>query len=343
MNGATSSFALALSGFLAEVERQLRVVMADPGELTQVAQPLVLAPASKRARPMVAWLVGEAFAADPQLVLDAAIAVELVHSASLLHDDVIDHATERRGVPSANATWGATMAVLSGDLMLTAALTRLAHHGPAAMPRAIAAVAEMTRAVGYELAHRKDPTVTLAAWRTMAEGKTGALFGLAAALVAPTLHADRIDCALRHLGVAFQIADDVDDFDDGGETTCQDLRDGTPSWPVLVAMSRSPVLDEALRLSWRLGTDPRLLLPEVLATGALEAARAAIQGEIEAARDLLAPELERGVPSIVALTTWADTLAGNLAGAAALRASLASAGAARYAPTATHPIERGTA
>ena len=336
MNGATSTFGSdhearrsdLVRGFLATVEQQLRVMLADQGELTRVARPMVLAAASKRARPMVAWLVGEAFDASADLVLDVAVAVELVHCASLLHDDVIDHATERRGLPSANATWGSTMAVLSGDLLLTAALTRLSTRGPVAMRRAIGAVHEMTRAVGYELAHRKDPNVTLATWRTMAEGKTGALFGLAAALVAPLPHADRLDRALRHLGVAFQIADDLDDFKAGGETPYQDLRDGTPSWPVLVAMTRSPVLHEALVLSWRLGSDPTLLLPDVRATGALEAAKTAIQAEIDAARALLAPELERGAPSIVALTTWADALVG-VAGA-------------RYAPPPVQPIERGT-
>jgi len=319
-----------LAAFLGSVERELTATMVGAGMLEQAARPMVLAHESKRARPMVAWLVGEQLGVAASSVMDAAIAVELVHAASLLHDDVIDGATERRGLPSANARWGATIAVLSGDLLLTSALRRLRGLGPVAMARAIDVVAEMTRAVAFEVAMRRRADLSPEAWCTMAEGKTGALFGIAAWLVAMAggepAKAERYDLALRRLGVAFQIADDIGDL-------AEDLADGNPSYPVLLAASSSPTLPAALDAAWcEPGVDTRSLVAQVVATGAMTQAVARVQGEIAAARALLAVELARGEPSsggagVAALFAWA--------------ASLATSSAARYPRAADGSSEEG--
>lgn len=253
-------------------------------------------------------------------MLDVAIAVELVHAASLLHDDVIDGAAVRRGLPSANVRVGASLAVLSGDLLLTAALGRLRTHGAPTIDKTIAVIAEMTRAVAFELAARRRLDIDPEAWRTMAEGKTGALFGCAAWLVATTVgdraRAERFDRALRHLGVAFQIADDVDDLaqapDAPSETPYQDLRDGNPSLPVLVAARTSEATRAALVAAWAGAADAEplpALAARVVASGALEVARARIHDEIAAARALLRPELDAAVPELVAIFAWAEALA----------------------------------
>jgi len=299
-----------LASFLATVEQQLALSLAGAGLLEQVARPMVLAAESKRARPMVAWLVGRALDVDTTLVLDVAVAVELVHAASLLHDDVVDGATERRGLPSANSRWGATMAVLSGDLLLTSALTRLRSLGPHAIGRAVDIVAEMTRAVAAEVAMRRRADLSLADWRTMAEGKTGALFGIAAWLVATVsgdfARAERFERALRHLGVAFQIADDASDL-------ATDLGDGNPSFPVVLATQLSPSLRSSLEAAWHdRGATPEMLAAlagEVAATGALTLAASQVRSEINAARALLAPELAANTPGIATIVTWAETLA----------------------------------
>lgn len=323
--GAPQSLAPApLAIFRLDLERALARELTGVGVLEDAARPLVLAAQSKRARPMVAHLVGRAVGARPERVLDVAVAVELVHAASLLHDDVVDGAAVRRGLPSANARVGASLAVLSGDLLLTAALARLRAHGPAAIDKAIAVVAEMTRAVAFELAARRRTDVALEDWRAMAEGKTGALFGCAAWLVAAGAgdlgRAERFDRALRHLGVAFQIADDVDDLAldpraaDPGETPLLDLRDGNPSLPVLIAAHASDATRAALATAWSDGASPdastlAALAERVVRGGALERSRAMHDQEIDAARALLAPELEAGVPELVAIFAWAESLA----------------------------------
>lgn len=313
-----------LAVFRLELERALARELTGVGVLEDAARPLVLSAQSKRARPMVAHLVGRAVGARPERVLDVAVAVELVHAASLLHDDVVDGAAVRRGLPSANARVGASLAVLSGDLLLTAALARLRAHGPAAIDKAIAVVAEMTRAVAFELATRRRTDVALDEWRAMAEGKTGALFGCAAWLVAAgagdLVRAERLDRALRHLGVAFQIADDVDDLAldsraaGPSETPLLDLRDGNPSLPVLLAAHASDATRTTLATAWSDGTVPdpstlAALAERVLRSGALERSRAMLDEEIGAARALLAPELDAGVPELVAIFAWAESLA----------------------------------
>lgn len=322
-----------LGRFLADVEGALRAEVAGAGLLEEAARPLVLATASKRARPMVAWLVGEVVGARPAVVESVAVAVELVHSASLLHDDIIDGAVERRGVPTANARWGPTIAVLAGDLLMTAALRRLRSLGPEASARGVDVIAEMTRAVAFEVARRRDPRVTPGEWRAMAEGKTGALFGLAGGLVAHDGEGPRYDRALRHLGVAFQIADDLGDLDAaGGETPYQDLRDGNPSLPVLLAVQGSPALRERLGCLWGGAAAPApaaevvelaQVAREILAAPSVALARAQVRVEVARARELLAPELARGDAAMGALMRWAE--------------ALASAGEPRYGAAAPGP------
>lgn len=299
--------------FLIRLDEALAASLGHLDPLSEAARPLVLSPAAKRARARVALWIGDALGAPQDAVLDAAVAVELIHAASLLHDDVVDGATERRGMPSANARFGASVAVLSGDLVLTAALARLHPHGPDVTARAIEVVAEMTRAVGVELAARRRVDFPIADWRTMAEGKTGALFGLAAWLVARAAGDERraraCDRALRHLGVAFQIADDLGDLvPAGGETPFQDLRDGNPSFPVLVAAQRSDALRAALLAAWSgEGADWRALAAAVLATDAPAIAAAAARDELLAARRLLGEDAMR--PAIATILRWAETLA----------------------------------
>lgn len=327
--------------FSARLDEALAAALGEGDPLSEAARPLVLARAAKRARARVALWVGEALGAPADVVLDAAVAVELIHAASLLHDDVVDGATVRRGMPSANARFGASVAVLSGDLLLTAAIARLQPHGPEATARALEVVAEMTRAVGVELAARRRVDFSLDDWRCMAEGKTGALFGLAAWLVARAagdeLRARACDGALRHLGVAFQIADDLGDLvPAGGETPYQDLRDGNPSFPVLVAARRSAAVRAALEAAWH-GPDAgdwRALAVAVLATEAPVIAGAAVHDELLAARRLLGEDAAR--PGIAAILRWAETLAAPAA-AGYLAADAAPVTSIPRALTGGHP------
>src|SRR5688500_11603790 len=92
---------------------------ADGAILREAVRRLCLAPGAKRVRPRLVAHFGEALGVPPAGLVDVAVAAELIHAGSLLHDDVVDHARLRRGRPTANAEWGNLVAVLSGDLCLT--------------------------------------------------------------------------------------------------------------------------------------------------------------------------------------------------------------------------------
>jgi geranylgeranyl pyrophosphate synthase len=314
----------AYEGPTARIESLLEATLAGAGPLAPVIRPLLMSPSAKRVRPRLIALVGEALFAPAEVVASAAVAVELIHTASLLHDDIVDGATERRGLPSANHVWGAPLAVLAGDLLLSRALVGLRPLGPVAVDRATDVVAEMTRGVADELAARRDFDLDAEAWRRIAVSKSGALFGLGPWLVARQLgsvaRADGLDEAMRRLGVAFQIADDAADFlvpEVGLEPPWQDLRDGVPSLPVIFALFRDRSLRDTLRRHHNgAPRDLADLAAAICASGAIDDALAAMREELDAARDALVPEFacelrehEGGLARILA---WADTLATSL-------------------------------
>jgi heptaprenyl diphosphate synthase len=312
--------------FLSRVTRCLSQDLAEAGRLGEVAGPMVLSRVSKRARARVVHAL--AGGGEPgQALVEAAAAVELIHAASLLHDDVVDGARERRGLPTAHVTWGPQLAVLAGDLCLTLAMRRLSALGSAAVARAVVVVDTMTRGVADELLGRRDLSLSLADWRNLADAKTGVLFGFAAWLAYHARGLDAAaataDLALRHFGVAFQAADDASDFDVAtGETPLQDLVDGVPNLVVLSACRRVPGLSYSLRAAWAAQATgsgaPRrpdwgALAQALVATGALADAHALISDErragqalLEALQDARGGEDRQGVGEVL---RWAAALA----------------------------------
>ena len=215
--------------FIGRVEQALPQALMGAGALFESAKYLACAPGAKRARPLISLRVAELCPIEPQVLVDIAVAVELMHSASLLHDDIIDSGQTRRGKPTLNVLAGNTAAVLTGDLVLSRALALLsAHH---LTERAVTVVEEMTVAAFAEVNARGVATFPIEQWRRMAEGKSGALFGLSGARVALAAGegklAEQLDTMGRHLGVAFQIADDLDDLQG-------DASEGNPSFPLLL-------------------------------------------------------------------------------------------------------------
>jgi geranylgeranyl pyrophosphate synthase len=284
---------------------------ALPGaSLEHAARQLLLSSRAKRARALLCAAVGRHLGADLDAVADCAAAIELVHGASLLHDDVVDDADVRRGEPTARATGGNAFAVLCGDLVLARALALLSPHGPDVIDATIAVVDEMTRAALVEIEDRGRLDVPVARWTSMAEGKTGALFGLCARLPALLVRcdddddddahaaqhagrqADRLERAMRSFGVAFQIVDDIIDLQgsDPGKARGQDVREQNPSLPILAAVARGPGL-AAARARVHGDVDDALLAPlceRVLTAGrpiAVDAARACVQDALAALGD----------------------------------------------------------
>lgn len=270
----------------------------DGGILEEATSHLTLAGGAKRARPRLVAHVGREVGLPDSELVPLAAAGELVHTASLLHDDVIDDGTERRGRETVNAKWNNTVAILGGDLLLTTSLEELRPYPRPVTNAAIGVVERMTRALMLEAESHGSTQMTLEQWREMAAGKTGALFGWcmsapALAVERPSL-ADRLDECGRRLGVAFQIADDMRDLidPDSGKDRYNDLRNGAPSFVLLAAMADDETLRQILAHLWedeaRL-QDLESLVAAILDSGAIEQARSRLANEVERALDALGP------------------------------------------------------
>lgn len=314
MNRELSQTVPDRSDFLARIERALPAALPGSQLLERAARHLCCAPGAKRARPLLAFHVMQLVNRDSPHVslaatIDIATAIELMHSASLLHDDVIDDGKVRRGLPTVNALHGNITAVLSGDLALARALGMLAPYGLAVTEKAIRVVAEMTTAAFAEVEARRNVDLSLPAWRRIAEGKSGALFGASAALIGllagdPVL-ADKLDRMGRHLGIAFQIADDVADLSgDDMQSPLSDLRDGNPSFPLLVAAAQSPQLAQRMREA-RPETLAQLSA-DIRESEAIDVAQQAIAHEIASAR--LAAGAAAAHRALADIWTWADAM-----------------------------------
>jgi heptaprenyl diphosphate synthase len=248
-----------LADDLVRVEQSLRgaVRTADPF-LADVAAHLIEA-GGKRIRPTLALCATYASSSASRAsdeAITGAVAVELVHLGSLYHDDVIDEAETRRGVPSVNARWSNIVAILAGDFLLARASSLAASLGADVAGLLAATIGELCRGQVLELQHLFDATRGEDGYESAIEGKTAALFatscrigGMVAQMPDPTL--DALTRFGRHLGMCFQIVDDVLDLtateDALGKPAGQDLLEGVYTLPVIYALRESPELRELLR------------------------------------------------------------------------------------------------
>jgi geranylgeranyl pyrophosphate synthase len=214
----------------------------------------------------------------------AAVAVELVHSATLVHDDVIDGAQLRRGHPSVAAAAGRNLAIATGDLLFSRAFAELARNADEAQLRALSD-ASSALAEG-ELLQREDAYATqvaVARYLRRCELKTAALFEAACrlgALVAvggSGALADELGAFARRIGLAFQLLDDVLDVSGPVERTGKargtDLLDGTVTLPFILARERDRELAEFDLSSLSGPAQAERLCERIAATGALDEAR----------------------------------------------------------------------
>ncbi len=293
-----------MTDFLNRFESHLRAALGDarhadkePAVLLEASHHLVFAGGAKRMRPLLVDHFGAAVDLHPLHRLAIATAAELIHTASLLHDDVVDGGTERRGKETANTRWNNSVAVLSGDLVLCIALEQLEQLKRTLTTSAVELVAEMTRSAMLEVQARRTRNWDRADWRTIAHGKTGAL--LAWCGRAPALAVDRPDLASRfaacghHLGLAFQITDDLIDVmgSDTGKNRFADLRQANPSFLVAAARHNDPALREAMDAWWhRDAVDEaglRSLADAVANSSAPAEALSAVEHHLDEARQAL--------------------------------------------------------
>lgn len=290
-----------LADFLGVVDGRLATALVDgdagpasKGDtLMEAARHLCLGSGGKRARPMLARLFGGALGVPADKLVDVAVSAELIHSASLLHDDVVDAGMYRRGRPTVNARWGNIVAVMSGDLILSTTLSRLAALDGQLVASGLAVVTEMTRAAIAEVEARGDLALSMERLRYIQEGKTGSLFGwcgIGAAILGKSDAAHRaFDGFGRHLGVAFQIADDIRDITgtDVGKPQYADVQSRTPNMPILLAVAKDDGLKRKLRDAWAFSSVSAEKTKEIgaaiLATGAVEESLARMNREIDQA------------------------------------------------------------
>ena len=257
---------------MARVETRLR-------EITSVEQHSLatVAAGGKRLRPLLVFVAG--LGSEAHVALSrAAAAVELIHSATLVHDDVLDDAPLRRGRQSVFAAAGRIAATATGDLLFSSAFAELARNGVIAQLRALsAASAALARGELMQRADAWRADVTLQRYLQRCELKTARLFAAACELGALAGGGPPLGPFGRAVGLAFQLLDDVLDVTGPAERTGKrrgtDLLDGTVTLPLILARESSPEL-AALDLRTIAGpAEAEQICTSIEATGAGERAR----------------------------------------------------------------------
>jgi len=272
-----------LAAGLAQTEERLAVVARAAGDRIGRHAEETLAAGGKRLRPALVFLCAEKTEPDEPLVA-AAAAVELLHMATLVHDDVLDAAPLRRGRATVFATGGRQAATATGDLLFSRAFAELAAGD---QPDAVRTLSQASSALARgELMQRADAwssAITRGRYIERCELKTASLFAAACrlgALLGGAGPPEREELASfgRRIGLAFQILDDVLDVSGPAQRTGKhrgtDLLDGTVTLPLIEARERDPGLAE-LDLCAAV-TDPDAALgvcERIAATGALDAVR----------------------------------------------------------------------
>lgn len=298
-----------LPALMGQVERRLSELAEGFGEELAADSRATLEAGGKRLRPMLVLLSAGPDAAGH--ALRGAAAVELVHMATLVHDDVLDRAPLRRGVPTVVATSGRERATAVGDLLLSRAFAELAGGGEGA-ERQVTLLAETSVGLALgELAQRRDAfdiTVSAERYRERCRLKTARLFECACLIGRPGSAGDGSSLRAfgQEIGLAFQELDDVLDVAGPAERTGKargtDLLDGTVTMPLILARERDPQL---ATLDLR-GLDPEeaeRVCDRIAATGALEEVRNAARERVERAKALArdAEGLDEGQRKLLSL------------------------------------------
>lgn len=291
---------------LERTEARIAELVGQHGALLARHAASTIAAGGKRLRPLLVLLsAGERAggARTEERLVRAAAAVELIHSASLVHDDVLDAAPLRRGNPTVVAAAGRTVATATGDLLFSRAFAELAAGGELADLRALSAAASALAA--GELLQREDAwdvSVPLERYLRRCELKTGSLFEAAGRLGALAAgddagHVDALGRFGARIGLAFQLLDDVLDVSGPvartGKARGTDLLDGTVTLPLIVARERDPELARLDLRAVRTAARAEAVCERIAATGALVDAKRRALTVVEEARTALPPLPER--------------------------------------------------
>ena len=201
--------------------------------------------AGKRMRPMLILLMAKNFGKISDITQHAAVGLELLHTASLVHDDVVDESTERRGQASVNATYNNKVAVLVGDYILSTALLYISRTHSEIIVRYLSELGQtLSNGEILQLSNIQNEEISECVYYEVIKKKTAALFEACAAIGAESAGAtqDDVDAARlfgQNLGIIFQIRDDIFDYYDSkaiGKPTGNDMAEGKLTLPIIYAL-----------------------------------------------------------------------------------------------------------
>ena len=275
-----------------EVDRVIAQCLTTSVPLIGQISQYIIAAGGKRLRPALLLLMARALGSDDARRFDLAAVVELIHTATLLHDDVVDESTMRRGRPTANENFGNPASVLVGDFLHTRSFQMMVAAGNM---RILQVLSDATNIIAegevQQLINTHDASLNEAGYLHVIRSKTAKLFEASTQIAAILADASPAQEAAsvtygQALGTAFQIVDDVLDYDgdatEMGKNLGDDLREGKCTLPLIVAMQRgTPEQATVVRHAIENGSTDQLqeILHIVRSTGALDATRQAAHDE----------------------------------------------------------------
>jgi octaprenyl-diphosphate synthase len=286
---------------LAAVDREIRRQLASDVALVSQVGDYIVGAGGKRLRPLLVVLAARAAGATNSAHIPTAALIEFIHTATLLHDDVVDASAKRRGRDTANETFGSPASVLVGDFLYSRAFQMMAALDSPAVIR-VMADATNTIAAGevLQLMNSGDPDTTEVRYLEVIYRKTARLFEAGAQIAAIVAHAPPdVEAALtrygKHLGIAFQLIDDALDYrgDDAelGKNVGDDLAEGKPTLPLIHALrhgdsTATKMIRAAIEQG---GTDNQApILAVIESTGGLDYTARLAESEAELALEALA-------------------------------------------------------
>jgi octaprenyl-diphosphate synthase len=296
-----SELSTALAADLAEVDRVIRTRLASEVVLINTVAEYIIAAGGKRLRPALLLLVARALDYRGNLHHLLAAVVEFIHTATLLHDDVVDESALRRGRQTANAAFGNPASVLVGDFLYSRAFQMMVEADDMRVMRVLSdATNVIAEGEVLQLLNCNDPDVDEERYLKVIRYKTARLFEAAAQLGAilagasPELEAGAAEYG-RRLGTAFQLIDDVLDYSgvtaDIGKNVGDDLREGKPTLPLIHVMSHGePQEREQVRTAIVEGHTEHFdaIMAAIERTGALAYTRMRAREEADAAAAAIA-------------------------------------------------------
>lgn len=323
--GTLASCARVLDEDRRAVNRSLAELRATHSTRIGAAARHLLDAGGKRLRPLLTCAVLRSLGGDPRDYMPLVAVSELVHAGSLLHDDVVDGSTKRRGRPSTHVAYDTHTAILTGDLMLAWAFDRLARTASRDLQIAMAAtIRDLSEGEVLERERHFDASADVAHVRLVNRLKTGALIAFAAeagAILARSGATER-EAARRFglaAGEAFQAADDLLDWEGEpvqmGKPIGQDLADGLVTLPVAIGAERDAAVADDVRAFW---ASPPGMAERPIVLGSLRSRLERVDA-FGATREMARDDAARAVEALRALPAgpWRDQLAAMARGAAA--------------------------